>query len=153
MQITPPDHGVNRERARVYSLRGCKISRNDGGIMKELFLQLLKLSVVVTALTFIQSGGAVAKTVSPDFIELAKKLKPSVVNISTAKTIAPQKRLSAPLILLASRILLRISSTGFLTTPPSTPINSEASAPASLSATRGLSSPITMWWPAPTRSR
>jgi serine protease Do len=64
--------------------------------MKELFLQLLKLSVVVTALTFLQSGGAVAKTVSPDFIELAKKLKPSVVNISTAKTIAPQKRLQRP---------------------------------------------------------
>ena len=64
--------------------------------MKELFLQLLKLSVVVTALTFLQSGGAVGKTVSPDFIELAKKLKPSVVNISTAKTVAPQKQMQRP---------------------------------------------------------
>ncbi|HEX2767994.1 MAG TPA: trypsin-like peptidase domain-containing protein, partial [Geobacteraceae bacterium] len=64
--------------------------------MKELFLRCLKLSVVVTALTILQSGGAVAKTVSPDFVELAKKLKPSVVNISTAKTVAPQKRLQRP---------------------------------------------------------
>jgi serine protease Do len=37
-----------------------------------------------------------AKTVAPDFVELAKKLKPSVVNISTAKTIAPQKQLQSP---------------------------------------------------------
>ena len=64
--------------------------------MKKLFLRFLKLSIFVTALSLMQSGGAVAKTVSPDFIELAKKLKPSVVNISTAKTIAPQKRLQRP---------------------------------------------------------
>ena len=29
---------------------------------------------------------------SPDFVALAKKLKPAVVNVSTAKTIAPQKK-------------------------------------------------------------
>ena len=64
--------------------------------MNELFLRFLKLSVVVTALTLLQSGGAGAKTVSPDFVELAKKLKPSVVNISVAKTVAPQKRMQRP---------------------------------------------------------
>jgi len=37
-------------------------------------------------------GGASAKGVIPDFVELAAKLKPAVVNISTAKTIAPQKK-------------------------------------------------------------
>ena len=37
-----------------------------------------------------------AKTISPDFVELAKKLKPAVVNISIAKTIAPQKRMQRP---------------------------------------------------------
>ena len=33
-----------------------------------------------------------AKTGPPDFVELAKQLKPTVVNIGTAKTIKPQKR-------------------------------------------------------------
>ena len=40
--------------------------------------------------------GAIAKPVSPDFVELARKLKPTVVNISTAKTIAPQRHLQRP---------------------------------------------------------
>jgi len=61
-----------------------------------LFTRFLKFSVVVTALTLLQSGGAMAKTISPDFVELAKKLKPAVVNISIAKTIAPQKRMQRP---------------------------------------------------------
>jgi serine protease Do len=64
--------------------------------MKTLFVRILKLSVVVTALTFLQAGSAAAKNVTPDFVELAKKMKPAVVNISTAKTIAPQKRLRRP---------------------------------------------------------
>lgn len=61
-----------------------------------LFMRFLKLSVVVTTLTVMQAGWAMATTVTPDFVELAKKLKPSVVNISTAKTIAPQKRMQRP---------------------------------------------------------
>jgi serine protease Do len=61
-----------------------------------LFMQFLKLSAVVTTLTVMQAGWAMATTVTPDFVELAKKLKPSVVNISTAKTIAPQKRMQPP---------------------------------------------------------
>jgi serine protease Do len=64
--------------------------------MKTLFVRFLKLTVVVTALTFLQAGAAVAKTATPDFVELAKMMKPAVVNISTAKTIAPQKRLRRP---------------------------------------------------------
>jgi serine protease Do len=58
----------------------------------KLLLRYLKLSVFATTLTLMQSGGVIAKTVAPDLVELAKRLKPSVVNISTAKTIAPQKR-------------------------------------------------------------
>jgi len=42
------------------------------------------------------SGGAGAALVTPDFAKLAKKLKPAVVNISTSKTIAPQKRQQRP---------------------------------------------------------
>jgi serine protease Do len=39
---------------------------------------------------------ATAKTVSPDFVELAKKLKPTVVNIRTAKVIKPKQRIQRP---------------------------------------------------------
>jgi serine protease Do len=41
-------------------------------------------------------GVAMAKPALPDFVELAKKLKPTVVNISTAKTIKPQRRVQRP---------------------------------------------------------
>lgn len=61
-----------------------------------LFLKLLKLSLLMTALTMLGSGWAVAKTIAPDFVELTKKLKPSVVNISTAKTVSPQKSTQRP---------------------------------------------------------
>ncbi len=61
-----------------------------------LILRFLKLSIIATTLTLMQASGVMAKTVAPDFVELAKKLKPSVVNISTAKTIAPQKQLKSP---------------------------------------------------------
>lgn len=61
-----------------------------------LFIQFLRLTVIVTALALMQTGWAMATTEIPDFVELAKTLKPSVVNISTAKTIAPQKRMQRP---------------------------------------------------------
>jgi serine protease Do len=64
--------------------------------MKTLFVRLTQMAVVGLAVTFLQAGGAAAKSVTPDFVELARKLKPAVVNISTAKTIAPQKRLRRP---------------------------------------------------------
>jgi len=37
-----------------------------------------------------------AKPISPDFVELAKKLNPTVVNIRTAKNIKPKQRLRRP---------------------------------------------------------
>jgi len=37
-----------------------------------------------------------AKAVSPDFVDLAKRLKPSVVNIRTAKIVKPKQRLRRP---------------------------------------------------------
>lgn len=37
-----------------------------------------------------------AQYVSPDFVELAKKLKPTVVNIRTAKVIKPKQRMQRP---------------------------------------------------------
>ena len=51
------------------------------------------LMVIVTASTlFLVGGTSYAKGVPPDFVELSKKLTPSVVNISTSKTITPQAR-------------------------------------------------------------
>jgi serine protease Do len=50
------------------------------------------LAVFLAAfLPFLSIGHAEAKTAPPDFVELAKKLKPSVVNISTTKVIGKQQ--------------------------------------------------------------
>ncbi len=64
--------------------------------MRFLSLRLSKLVVLVVAASLLQGGVALAKAVIPDFVDLAKRLKPTVVNISTAKTITPQKRLRHP---------------------------------------------------------
>lgn len=64
--------------------------------MRFLSLRLSRLVVLVIVASILQGGVALAKAVTPDFVELAKKLKPTVVNISTAKTITPQKRLRHP---------------------------------------------------------
>jgi serine protease Do len=53
---------------------------------------LLKAATILLAGIFVVPEMAFAKVVTPDFVELSKKLKPMVVNISTAKTIQPQKR-------------------------------------------------------------
>ena len=62
------------------------------GKLKTFAVRLSALLIV----PFLFSGVALAKVVAPDFVELADKLKPTVVNISTAKTSAPQKRLRRP---------------------------------------------------------
>jgi serine protease Do len=59
-------------------------------------IQALLFSLVATATGLVSAGSVSAKTVSPDFVQLAKKLKPTVVNIGTAKTIKPQRRLPHP---------------------------------------------------------
>ncbi len=56
---------------------------------RNFFFVLITLSIVAL---FPANYGAQAKIIAPDFVELAKKLKPMVVNISTAKTIQPLKR-------------------------------------------------------------
>lgn len=59
-------------------------------------LQPLKLLSLVLCSLFAFNGTSMAKTAPPDFVELTKKLKPVVVNISTAKTVTPQKRYRHP---------------------------------------------------------
>ncbi len=54
--------------------------------------------LLVAGLVFSLAGplSATAKSASPDFVELAKKLKPTVVNIRTAKVIKPKQRVQRP---------------------------------------------------------
>ncbi len=64
--------------------------------MRKRSSRILALAVCCAALLGLFVGSAPAKTITPDFVELAKKLKPTVVNISTAKTITPQRRFQRP---------------------------------------------------------
>lgn len=58
----------------------------------------MRMATVARSLMFtllfssVLSGIALAEAVIPDFVRLAKKLKPAVVNVSTSQTITPQKR-------------------------------------------------------------
>ena len=61
----------------------------------QLRLTVIAKTLVLTMLAgSLFSGVAQAAAMLPDFVALAKKLKPAVVNISTSKTIKPQKRKS-----------------------------------------------------------
>jgi len=61
-----------------------------------LILKFLKMSLLMTAMAMLHPVGTEAKAIVPDFVELTKKLKPSVVNISTAKTVSPQRNTQRP---------------------------------------------------------
>jgi serine protease Do len=50
--------------------------------------RLVSLTVLLSSLL----SGAAGASAGPDFVKLAKKLKPTVVNVSTSRTIVPQKR-------------------------------------------------------------
>lgn len=54
--------------------------------------------ILVAGLVFTLSFSTLstAKSISPDFVDLAKKLKPTVVNIRTAKVIKPKQRIQRP---------------------------------------------------------
>ncbi|MBC8017521.1 MAG: peptidase, partial [Verrucomicrobia bacterium] len=56
------------------------------------------VSILVAGLVFTLSipSLSIAQYVSPDFVDLAKKLKPTVVNIRTAKIIKPKQRMQRP---------------------------------------------------------
>lgn len=56
---------------------------------------LLALHAAFTAI-FVFPETSPAREFSPDFVELSKKLKPSVVNIGTSKTVKPQRKFQHP---------------------------------------------------------
>jgi serine protease Do len=55
-----------------------------------------KLLVFTLLLSSLYSGAALAAVAIPDFVKLAKRLKPAVVNVSTSQTITPHKRQHPP---------------------------------------------------------
>ncbi|WP_298268585.1 DegQ family serine endoprotease [Geobacter sp.] len=60
--------------------------------MKLCSLQFLKVLAVALSLSLLAAGESPAKVLAPDFVTLAETLKPTVVNISTAKSLQPQQR-------------------------------------------------------------
>ena len=64
--------------------------------MFKVLLHLWKGVTIVAAGLIMLPPVAFAKSALPDFVVLAKQLKPAVVNIGTAKTIKPQRRLQRP---------------------------------------------------------
>ena len=60
--------------------------------MRIRIMMAVKLLALCVGLTLALDSGALARETTPDFVELAKRLKPAVVNISTSKTNKPVKR-------------------------------------------------------------
>ncbi|HEY3307883.1 MAG TPA: Do family serine endopeptidase [Desulfuromonadaceae bacterium] len=61
--------------------------------MSTTIVSAVRLLIAGVILSLAAPTLSVAKPVSPDFVELSKKLKPTVVNIRTAKNIKPKPRL------------------------------------------------------------
>ena len=57
---------------------------------------VMRILVVAIMSSFALPSLSNARTASPDFVELAKKLKPAVVNIRTAKVIKPRTNMQRP---------------------------------------------------------
>ncbi len=64
--------------------------------MHKPYEQMLKMLVCITLVTLFMTGAAYAKAVLPDFVELAAKNKPAVVNISTSKVVKPGEQPARP---------------------------------------------------------
>ena len=65
--------------------------------MSQFVTRFLSLSLaILLGCLVVSEESFAAKPGPPDFVELAKKLKPTVVNIGTAKTVKPQRRFQRP---------------------------------------------------------
>ncbi len=64
--------------------------------MNKPFVSALKMSFFLAAILLLMNVAAFAKPISPDFAELAKKNKPTVVNINTSKVITSQAQPNRP---------------------------------------------------------
>jgi serine protease Do len=64
--------------------------------MKKTNATLLTITLSAALIVLLVTGSAFAKAVIPDFVELAAKNKPAVVNISTSRVVQPQEQLRRP---------------------------------------------------------
>jgi len=64
--------------------------------MQHKHIRGIFLTLLASLMLVFPQGPALAKSGPPDFAELAKKLKPSVVNIGTEKTVKTQRRQPRP---------------------------------------------------------
>jgi len=64
--------------------------------MQQIHIRVLFLTLLSGLMLMLLQTGALAKTGPPDFVELSKRLKPSVVNIGTEKTVKTQRRTQRP---------------------------------------------------------
>src|SRR5450631_4752740 len=64
--------------------------------MSKKIVSAVRILVAGLLFTLTIPSLSTAKSVSPDFVELAKKLTPTVVNIRTAKVIKPKQRMQRP---------------------------------------------------------
>ncbi len=64
--------------------------------MSKLIVSAVRFLVMGIACALLLPNMSVAKPISPDFVELAKRLNPTVVNIRTAKNIKPKQRFRRP---------------------------------------------------------
>ena len=64
--------------------------------MRRLAVFLRPVLQIVVLAAFMLPSATLAKESAPDFVELAKKLKPTVVNIGTARTVKPRRQFQRP---------------------------------------------------------
>lgn len=64
--------------------------------MSQSIVSSVRFLVMGIVCALLLPGLSVAKPISPDFVELAKRLNPTVVNIRTAKNIKPKQRVRRP---------------------------------------------------------
>jgi len=64
--------------------------------MRRLAVCLLPVLQIMILTAFALPGSSWANGSAPDFVELSKKLKPTVVNIGTAKTVKPRQQFQRP---------------------------------------------------------
>lgn len=115
--------------------------------------RLFALFTCSLALSVMLCGVAIAKPVLPDFVELAKKLKPTVVNISTAKTIKPQRRFQRPFNSPFGNDPFQDFFDRFFDESQQHPYKQKSLGSGFIISDEAISLPTTMWLPKPMKSR
>ena len=113
---------------------------------------LLRLLLTVLAMAFLVPVPAPAAGV-PDFVSLAKELKPAVVNISTSRLVKPKRPRLPDSQIPRKRLLRPVLQPVFPGPAHGSRTRSAPWAPGSSSPRTATSSPTSTWSRGPTRSR